>query len=412
MRTFAQKQKPTQKANPTSTKRPNRIYSGQSREVNSILHLQRTIGNQAVQKLLQAQSKEQDATLVTTPSPRFAHDFAQIPVYPKSSSHDMRNIAENGTTGTSERLPHLDQIQRSFGPQHNLSSVRAYVGGQAARVAEQLGAEAYTSSSSIGFRKPPDLHTAAHEAAHVVQQRSGIQIPEDLGTKGDVFERHANAIADSVVSGRSSENLLRAYAGTSDHPPVTSPVVQRLEQSLPYVGPLLSYLNPANQALRAVLPGLSDIQKALLDGIFGNSLATSVIRLNPNSILGAGNCYRTTGNIINMPGTTISDSHLIHEAAHVWQSQNTWIGVGYAVSALRAQAIAQVLGGDWQRAYDYHNVERYRIPWRYWNAEQQAQWIQDNRRLPSGWMLNASLPNFSSGELGSGLVGVESTGLE
>jgi hypothetical protein len=95
-----------------------------------------------------------------------------------------------------------------------------------------------------------------------------------------------------------------------------------------------------------------------------------------------------------MPGTTISDSTLIHEAAHVWQSQNTVFGVGYAVSALRAMAIAQILGGDWQRAYDYRNVERYRIPWRFWNAEQQASWIEDNRRLPSGWMLEGQLPNF------------------
>jgi hypothetical protein len=54
-----------------------------------------------------------------------------------------------------------------------------------------------------------------------------------------------------------------------------------------------------------------------------------------------------------MPGATFSDSHLIHEAAHVWQSQNTSFGVGYDLSALKAMAIAQILGGDWQRAYDY-----------------------------------------------------------
>jgi hypothetical protein len=66
-------------------------------------------------------------------------------------------------------------------------------------------------------------------------------------------------------------------------------------------------------------------------------------------------------------------------------------------------AIAQVLGGDWQKAYDYSKVEKYHIPWRYWNAEQQAHWIQDNRRLPSGWMLGSALPDFGGS--------IESTGL-
>jgi hypothetical protein len=211
-----------------------------------------------------------------------------------------------------------------------------------------------------------------------------------------VASPHAASAADLLslqrVAGNQAVNRLFECGNTSVIRPVqrdltlfttNTPDIHRLDQSLPYVGPLMSYLNPVNQAVRLVLPGLSRDQKSLLDGIFSASLATSLIRLNRNSVLATGNCYRTTGNIINMPGDTIADSHLIHEAAHTWQSQNTLFGVGYAVSALRAQAIAQVIGGDWQRAYNYKDVERLRIPWRYWNAEQQAHWIEDNRRLPS-----------------------------
>jgi hypothetical protein len=414
MHTFTQKPKATQQITPAKTTEPGRARFGQSREVSSIFLLQRTIGNQAVQQLLQAKAEEFEAKSVITASPCCAHDFTQIPVYSKASTNDIRLIARNGTAGTASALPHVDQIHRSFGPQHDLNGVNAYVGGQAAEAAQCMGAEAYASGERVAFRATPSLHTAAHEAAHVVQQRSGIQVSGGFGTRGDVYERHADAIADSVVAGRSCEDLLGTYAGTAGNRLFPLPAIQRLEQSLPYVGPLLSYLNPINQARRAILPGLSQPQKALLDSIFGNSLATSVIRLNPNSVLAMGNCYRTTGNIINMPDTTIDDSHLIHEAAHVWQSQNTLFGVGYAVSALRAQAIAQVLGGDWQRAYDYNNVERYRIPWRYWNAEQQAHWIQDHRRLPSGWLLQAALPDFfpaATPGMATGL-GIESTGLE
>jgi hypothetical protein len=401
MRAFAQKPKAAQQVTSAKSTIPARAHFGQSRDVNSILHFQRTIGNQAVQRLLQAKgSEEQEAKSATTASPRFAYDFTQIPVYPKASTDDIRLIVRNGAAGTASPLPHLDQIQRSFGPRHDLGEVKAYIGGQAAETAQRMGAEAYTSGDRVAFRATPSLHTAAHEAAHVVQQRSGVRISGGFGIKGDVYERHADAVADNVAAGRSSENLLGAYAGTAGNRPFPSPTIQYLRQNLPYVGPLLSYLDPVNQARRAFLPGLSEHQKALLDGIFGNSLATSLIRLNPNSILAAGNCYRTTGNTINMPGTTISDSLLIHEGAHVWQHQNTLFGVGYAVSALRAMAIAQVLGGDWQRAYDYRTVERYKIPWRYWNAEQQASWIEDNRRLPSGWLLQGQMPNF----------GVESAG--
>lgn len=81
----------------------------------------------------------------------------------------------------------------------------------------------------------------------------------------------------------------------------------RLDQHLPYVGALQSYLNPLNQATRlGVGRALTADEKKLLDDVFGNALATSIIRIRENAtiIAGAG-CYRTTGNIINIPGTSI-----------------------------------------------------------------------------------------------------------
>jgi hypothetical protein len=158
----------------------------------------------------------------------------------------------------------------------------------------------------------------------------------------------------------------------------------RLDQYLPYVGALQSYLNPLNQATRlGVGRALTDHEKDLLDGVFGNALATAIIRIRENAtiIAGAG-CYRTTGNIINIPATSIPDRDLIHEAAHVWQHQNS-IPFAYAASALSAMAWAQLTQGDWEKAYDYSG--KLTTPWSEWNAEQQAHWIEDHRRLPSGW---------------------------
>jgi hypothetical protein len=160
----------------------------------------------------------------------------------------------------------------------------------------------------------------------------------------------------------------------------------RLDQHLPYVGALQSYLNPLNQMTRlGVGRALTPDEKSLLDGVFGNALSTAIIRIRENAtiIAGAG-CYRTTGNIINIPGTSIPSRDLIHEAAHVWQHQNS-IPFSYAASALSAMAWAQLTQGDWEKAYDYSGKVADKAPWSDWNAEQQAHWIEDHRRLPDGW---------------------------
>jgi hypothetical protein len=81
MRTFAQKPKATQRNTVAKSTIPGRAYIGQSREVNSILHLQRAIGNQAVLRLLEATSedvKREDSSATATA--RFGHDSSLIPV--------------------------------------------------------------------------------------------------------------------------------------------------------------------------------------------------------------------------------------------------------------------------------------------------------------------------------------------
>jgi hypothetical protein len=163
----------------------------------------------------------------------------------------------------------------------------------------------------------------------------------------------------------------------------------RLTQGLPYVGPaahwLLHHVEPTTIIQDALVGrSLTTDEKGILDGVFGNALATSIIRIRENStIIGYGGCHRTTGNIINTPGVGLSRKDLIHEATHVWQHQNG-IPFAYAASALSSQAIAQLTQGDWEKAYDYSPLEG-KVPWVEWNAEQQAHWIEDHERLPPNW---------------------------
>ncbi len=121
---------------------------------------------------------------------------------------DPSQIARSGFSGDVQSLPHEQQLQSAFGPDHDVSDVPVYVGGPAAAACGQLGARAYAFEGSVAFAETPDLHLAAHEAAHVVQQRSEVRMSGDVSHAGDACEIHADAVADAVVAGQSAAALL------------------------------------------------------------------------------------------------------------------------------------------------------------------------------------------------------------
>ena len=131
---------------------------------------------------------------------------------PGLTAAEVGTIAAHGVGGASGRLPFVDAICQSFG-RHDVSDVRVAVGGAAADAAAALGAHAFATGDTIAFAREPDLHLAAHEAAHVVQQRAGVHLADGLGRAGDAYEQHADAVADAVVRGDSAEALLDQHAG-------------------------------------------------------------------------------------------------------------------------------------------------------------------------------------------------------
>jgi len=216
MRIRAQRQMPTQRIQSGNAARPGRSQVVLSPELHPILQLQRTIGNRAVQRLLQASPQGLGAGSSATASAPSAHGFRRMGMHLNADADGIRQIAGNGTAGASGPLPHLDRIQRSFGPGHDLGSVMAHVGGQAAEVTGCLGAEAYASGERVAFRSVPSLHTAAHEAAHVVQQRAGVQLADGVGQTGDKYEQHADQVANEVVAGRSAVGILAEGVAGND----------------------------------------------------------------------------------------------------------------------------------------------------------------------------------------------------
>lgn len=138
----------------------------------------------------------------------------------------VQAAASLGTSGPSGPLPYFDTIQRSFG-KHDVSHVAAHTDAAAERGARMLQASAFTTGNQVAFARPLSLHTAAHEAAHVVQQRSGLQLAGGVGVAGDRHERHADAVAARVSAGQSSEALLDEYFTRSSTGNV--PLLQRAE---------------------------------------------------------------------------------------------------------------------------------------------------------------------------------------
>lgn len=142
-----------------------------------------------------------------------------------SPGTDVQSTAQSGVAGASSPLPHADVIQRAFG-KHDISGVRSQVGGAASDAAAALGAQAYATGDKVAFASAPDLHTAAHEAAHVVQQRNGV-VMRGLGAADDAHEQAADVVADIVASGKSAEPVLDQMVGSSTRGSESAASVQR-----------------------------------------------------------------------------------------------------------------------------------------------------------------------------------------
>ena len=140
----------------------------------------------------------------------------------------VHDAAEHGTSGAGGALPHQAQIQAAFG-RHDVGGITAHTDGAASAGARAMGAQAYAAGNHVAFDGAPSLHTAAHEAAHVIQQRAGVHLKGGVGEVGDSYEQHADAVADRVVAGQSAEGLLDQYApsGGGHASPAGAPV-QRL----------------------------------------------------------------------------------------------------------------------------------------------------------------------------------------
>jgi hypothetical protein len=126
----------------------------------------------------------------------------------------VQQLATRAIDTPAETLPYANRIQRSFG-HHNIDTVRVHRGPIATANARSVQARAFATGNHIVFADTPDLHTAAHEAAHVIQQSAGVQLADGMDIEGDRYEQHAEAVARQVIGGYSAESLLDHIPGTT-----------------------------------------------------------------------------------------------------------------------------------------------------------------------------------------------------
>jgi hypothetical protein len=225
--------------------------------------------------------------------PEAAQVQAKLARTSRADAEDTQEVAARGVAGTGGALPHLDRIQDAFG-HHDVSGVQAHIGGPATEASDAMGATAYATGDRVAFAGAPDLHTAAHEAAHVVQQRAGVSLPGGVGQAGDAYEQHADAVAVRVVRGESAAGLLD-QAGSSSSAAPAAPAVQRRSvpgsapAATPGAGPATASPGPAASSPTAQGSAVANAdEQAAIDAAEQAALADEVETLlsRPDPVAG------------------------------------------------------------------------------------------------------------------------------
>jgi hypothetical protein len=243
--------------------------------------------------------------------------------------------------------PTRRQMEQRFGT--SFDDVRVHDDARAAESAEALSASAYTLGSHLVFNRgryrperPEGWHLLAHELTHVLQQR---------GSNAD----------------QAQPSLLQRDS----------------QLGPPIIGPLLTgaFSSAVDLACWTIGRSLSSTEIGVLRPVYGIHLNYDAICICESSVCSPDGTARTIGNVIATPASGISNSTLIHEAAHAWQHQNG-IPYAYISSALLAQFGSWLITGSRSGAYDWRSYYSAGVPWAAWNAEAQASYIQHHRALP------------------------------
>ncbi|OPY76440.1 MAG: hypothetical protein A4E65_03179 [Syntrophorhabdus sp. PtaU1.Bin153] len=215
MHTFAKKPKTAQQAAIVNPTVPGRAQFEHSHDTTSITRLERAIGNQSVQQLLQAKPAGLEAASNPSASGPFGHDLPRTPAHSKTSLND-------GSTG---EQPVIHEMSRLPGQSHE-PSARSFLEPRLGRNFSEVQihtndrAAALSRSPERIAMKPNDSGTSeAINVSHVVIYLNDSYI--DFHTTEGTFRYHLDHTglvpgeysASAVVEGNNVDFTLNGHLG-------------------------------------------------------------------------------------------------------------------------------------------------------------------------------------------------------
>jgi len=226
MQTFAQKPKATQQTTSAKSTIADRGHFRQSPELRSIFHTQRTIENQAMQRMSQTNAEELEAELTGTATRRFGHDFSRISTHASAAKAIQTKLVINrpGDSYEQEADRVSEQITRS--PQPRLQR-KCACGGTPGPTGEceecrkkRLSLQRMKLGGGVqpvggGFAPPIvhdvlrsparslDLQTRAYLEPHFGHDFSRVRIHADPGASAatDAVQAQAFTVGSDIVFG-------------------------------------------------------------------------------------------------------------------------------------------------------------------------------------------------------------------
>ncbi|WP_277039529.1 DUF4157 domain-containing protein [Actinacidiphila oryziradicis] len=193
-----------------------------------IMSLQRSVGNAAVARMVEAERHEHGAGC--------GHEQAPAPVQRRSVAHEVLNSPGEDLDSATRT-----EMEGRYG--RKLPPARVHRGPLAERAAEELGAQAFTSQGHMVFgRGAWNKPTIAHEMRHLEHQAAGPVPGADNGNgfsvshKSDDFEKDAEASSVQAMRApvqrvvQEPQSAASADANAGSGIPVQRQAIQRVTQ--------------------------------------------------------------------------------------------------------------------------------------------------------------------------------------
>ena len=174
MRTFTQKQNQPKQRTSFNIARSSTVSPAASHEVHPIQQSQRTIGNQAEQRLLRMNAEDLETASGVTAANPFVHNFSRIPVYAKApvKIRKILTVNDSGDIYEQEADRVAGQVMRMPDPNLSITAPPPRLSRKCAACEEEEGEKLQTKRAET-----PEAAGKAPGIVHEVLRSPGQPLP-------------------------------------------------------------------------------------------------------------------------------------------------------------------------------------------------------------------------------------------